>query len=139
MIEKRALLSIEQLNAMDRALFEVRLGAVYEHSPWVAGQAWVARPFACADAVHAAMQRELMAASRARQLALIRAHPQLIGRLAKPQDLTDVLTDILTDVLTEASRREQSSAGLDRCSEAQLTQLRELNRAYLERFGFPQP
>ena len=117
--------ALAEINALDRAAFTQRLGAIYEHSPWVAERAWTARPFASVDALQAVMQAALLKADREKQLALIRAHPQLKGKLATPEELTD------------ASRREQSSAGLDRCTAAQMEQLRELNAAYLQKFGFP--
>jgi len=70
------------------------------------------------------MQAAMLAASREEQLALIVAHPELLGRLEAAQ-------------LTESSRQEQSSAGLDRCTAEQKSRMRELNRAYREKFGFP--
>jgi OHCU decarboxylase len=65
------------------------------------------------------------AAPRERQLALIRAHPELAGREAAAGELT------------EASTREQASAGLNRLTAAELERWRDLNRQYRERFGFP--
>ena len=43
------------LSALPQAAFVARLGAVFEHSPWIAGRAWAARPFASVEALHAAM------------------------------------------------------------------------------------
>jgi 2-oxo-4-hydroxy-4-carboxy-5-ureidoimidazoline decarboxylase len=77
------------------------------------------------DALHAAMQAVVCRASRAEQLALIRAHPELLGRL------------VAATALTDASRREQASAGLYECSQAQLERLRELAGAYRTKFAFP--
>ncbi len=117
--------TLEQLNALDRDAFVALLGAVYEHSPWVAESAWAARPYASADALYAAMQGAVLAAPREAQLALIRAHPELRGKIADPAELT------------EASRREQASAGLNRCSAEDHARLQSLNRAYREKYGFP--
>ena len=64
-------------------------------------------------------------APRERQLALIRAHPELAGREAE------------AGTLTRESSSEQASAGLDRLSAEELAALRRLNRSYRERFGFP--
>ena len=64
-------------------------------------------------------------APRERQLALIRAHPELAGREARAGELT------------AASAGEQASAGLDRLTAEELERWRALNRAYRERFGFP--
>ncbi len=67
----------------------------------------------------------MRAAPRARQVALIRAHPELAGREARAGELT------------AASTGEQARAGLDRLSAEELGELEAVNRAYRERFGFP--
>jgi 2-oxo-4-hydroxy-4-carboxy-5-ureidoimidazoline decarboxylase len=59
------------------------------------------------------------------QLKLIREHPELAGKEAE------------TGQLTEESTREQRGAGLDQCTAQELQQLRDLNQAYRQRFGFP--
>src|SRR5207237_4146801 len=61
----------------------------------------------------------------ARQLALIRAHPELAGKAA------------VRGELTVDSRQEQSGAGLTQNSPAEFARLTELNRAYNAKFGFP--
>src|SRR3954470_15566143 len=96
--------------------------ALFEHSPWVEARA-DARP-SSGD-----RHRDLMAvvydATPEEQLALIRAHPELAGKAA------------IDDGLTEASAAEQASAGLDRLSEAEFARFHALNAAYREKFGFP--
>ena len=116
--------STDGVNRLDRAAFVARLGGIYERSPWVAEQAWATRPFATVEALHAAMQAAVLSAPRPRQLALIDAHPELLGRLEAAE-------------LTESSRAEQAAAGLDRCSAAEKARMRELNAAYRAKFGFP--
>ncbi len=116
--------SLAQLNALDDAGFIAALGGIYEHSPWVAEGACTQRPFASADTLRAAMQGVVLAAGIEKQMALIRAHPELAGKLAAAE-------------LTEASRGEQASAGLDRCTAEERSQLQALNQRYSERFGFP--
>lgn len=114
--------TLDGLNAASRADFVAALGDLFEHSPWVAEAAFAARPFASAEALHDALQKALLDASREAQLALIRAHPELGQRQR--------------DTLTAASRREQRSAGLDGESE-RLETLIALNRDYRTRHGFP--
>ena len=106
--------------------FISRYGGVYEHSPWVAEQ--VADMAAGID--DAARIAELMAdcvdnADTERQLALIRAHPDLAGRAHIAGELTD------------ESTTEQASAGLDRCSRIEYERFQALNGAYKEKFRFP--
>ena len=102
-----------------------RFGGVFEHSPWVAEGAWERGPFASLDELHAAMCATVREAPRQRKLALVRAHPDLAGRAA------------VAGTLTEDSRREQSTAGLDRLSPDEHAAFTALNAAYRERFGFP--
>ena len=115
---------VEALNGLPRDAFVARLASIYEHSPWVAERSFAARPFASIDALHATMQRTMLAASPDEQMALIRAHPELAGRLAAAQ-------------LTEHSRAEQAGAGLDRVTPAERERMQALNERYREKFGFP--
>jgi OHCU decarboxylase len=64
-------------------------------------------------------------ASSDRQLALIRAHPDLAGKAAVAGELTD------------DSETEQSRAGLDRCSPEEYARFQALNDEYRRKFGFP--
>ncbi len=117
--------TLSALNAADRAGFTATLGHLFEHSPWVADETWPRRPFRDAAHLHAELCATMRGADRARQLALIRAHPDLAGRLARQNQLT------------AESTREQASAGLNRLSDAELARFQELNGAYVARFGFP--
>ncbi len=118
-------MTIEHLNALDRAGFVARLGHLFEHSPWVAEAAWGRRPFRDAAHLRAELGAAMRAAPAERQLALIRAHPDLAGRLAQQRKLT------------AESTREQASAGLGELSEAELARFQRLNDAYRAKFGFP--
>ncbi len=118
-------MTLAQLNQLDRAAFTDALGHLFEHSPWVAEGTWSKRPFRDAAALHAALCATMRAASVERQRALIGAHPDLAGRLARERKLT------------AESTREQASAGLDRLSDAEMAEFETLNTAYRERFGFP--
>ena len=113
------------LNEASREEFTDALGPVFEHSPWIAGEAWGARPFASVEAVFEAMTAAIAAAGPDMKLALIRAHPDLAGKAAR------------AGALTEHSTREQQGAGLDRLSDAEFERFHRLNAAYRDRFGFP--
>ena len=117
--------TLEQLNTGGASAFTAALGHLFEHSPWVAAEAWADRPFRDAEQLHAALCARMRGAPRERQLALIRAHPDLAGRLARSRQLT------------AESTREQASAGLDRLTDAELAEFVRLNAAYTGRFGFP--
>jgi 2-oxo-4-hydroxy-4-carboxy-5-ureidoimidazoline decarboxylase len=117
--------TLDHLNAMDRAGFVAGLGSIYERSPWVAERAAAARPFATVADLCTAMQAAVTGADAAEQLALIRSHPELAGKVGRAGGLT------------AESRREQGSLGLDRLSDAEFERFGRLNAAYRDRFGFP--
>ena len=119
------MMTIERLNAADRAAFVAAVGFAFESSPWIAEEAWVRRPFAGVDALHATMLAVVAGAPLERRVALIAAHPDLAGRVAREGRLT------------AASSEEQSVAGLDRLTPPQIARFDELNAAYRERFAFP--
>jgi 2-oxo-4-hydroxy-4-carboxy-5-ureidoimidazoline decarboxylase len=115
----------EELPRLERERFVGLFGGVFEHAPWVAEQAFDAGPFGDLEALHGAMIEAMRRAPRARQLALIHAHPDLAGRAA------------IRGELTAASSAEQASAGLDQCTPAEFARFRELNDAYKKKFDFP--
>jgi 2-oxo-4-hydroxy-4-carboxy-5-ureidoimidazoline decarboxylase len=125
MPEAATAVTLETLNAMDRAGFRAALGAVFEGSPWVAERAWDARPFPTVGAVHAAMRAAVTNAPDAERLALLRAHPDLAGKAAR------------AGAMSTASIAEQSTVGLDRLTDEEFRRFERLNDAYHERFGFP--
>jgi len=118
-------MTLDQLNAMPRDQFTDTLGAIFEHSPWVAERAWEMRPFSNVSALHAAMCASVAASDDTAKMALIRAHPPLAGKAA------------LRGELTTASKSEQHAAGLDKCSPEELSRLTEVTRDYDRRFGIP--
>ena len=113
------------VNQLDRPAFVKRFGPLFEHSPWVAEEAWSDRPFADADGLFEALESAMYAAPRERQLALIQAHPDLAGKAAIEGSLTD------------SSQREQAAAGLDRLTPDEYEAFTRTNAAYRKRFGFP--
>jgi 2-oxo-4-hydroxy-4-carboxy-5-ureidoimidazoline decarboxylase len=117
--------AIQDVNQMDESTFASVFGSVYEHSPWVAEAAWQVRPFPSLDALHASMDSIVFAAGQSRQMTLIKAHPELAGRLA------------LSGQLTAESRSEQAQAGLTSLPENLTKQMLELNSSYQKKFGFP--
>jgi OHCU decarboxylase len=118
-------MTLDELNQSSRAGFVAALGHLFEHSPWVVEWSEPHRPFASAQALHADLCAGLAQAPRERQLELIRAHPDLAGRLAQ------------LGQLTAASAREQASAGLNQMTAPELAEFSRLNAEYRAKFGFP--
>ncbi|WP_283194082.1 2-oxo-4-hydroxy-4-carboxy-5-ureidoimidazoline decarboxylase [Rhizobium sp. AN80A] len=108
--------------------FISRFGGVFEHSPFIAERAFddgFVGETLDVDRVHTALVAIFRAASPEERLGVLRAHPDLAGRLA------------IAGELTEDSKKEQAGAGLDRLSPEEHQRFTELNRAYVEKFGFP--
>lgn len=116
---------LAQLNSLSRTEFVALVGPVFEHSPWIAEAAGVQRPFRTVAELHQMMCAIVRAAGEEKQLALIRAHPDLVGRMA------------IAGQLTRESTREQASAGLDQLTPAEVAQFQSNNTAYQAKFGFP--
>ena len=68
---------IECRPVTDRDTFVATYGPLFEHSPWVAEDAYAKGPFSDEDEVYEALTAAMYAAPRERQLALLRAHPDL--------------------------------------------------------------
>ena len=118
-------MTVTQLNRADREAFTDAVGFAFEHSPWIAEAAWERRPFESVDDLHARMVAIVEQAPAERQIALISAHPDLAGRVAREGRLTP------------ASQGEQGSAGLDALTPDEIARFESLNGAYRTRFGFP--
>ncbi|HEU4367307.1 MAG TPA: 2-oxo-4-hydroxy-4-carboxy-5-ureidoimidazoline decarboxylase [Methylomirabilota bacterium] len=118
-------LTLDAVNRMGPDDLRQALGGVFESSPWVAERVGVAGPFASVERLHAAMTAVVREAPLQHQLALLRAHPDLAGRAARAGEMS------------ATSVAEQSSAGLDRLSDAEYERFARLNAAYVGKFGFP--
>ena len=113
---------------LDKPEFMAVFSGVFEHSSWIAEAVWEAGLSSRHDSVtglHQAFAEVIGQSGREKQLALLRAHPELALGIAS------------NGQLTEASRREQRGAELDRCSPAEFTEFQNLNKSYGEKFGFP--
>jgi len=117
--------SLTVLNTLPRDGFTSVIGPVFEHSPWIAEATWSKKPFANVEQLHHELCETVKNSSEDKQLALVRAHPDLVGRLA------------LAGELTKESTGEQASAGLDKLSPEEVTLFQKNNMAYKEKFGFP--
>jgi OHCU decarboxylase len=116
---------ISQLNELSTIEFTRIVGPIFEHSPWIAEETWPQRPFANVEMLHQKLCATVRHSPHEKQLALIRAHPDLVGRAA------------LAGTLTHESTGEQASAGLNALSPGEIALFHKQNAAYREKFGFP--
>ena len=118
----------ERPSQMSKDRFVELYGSVFEHSPWVAEGAHeleLGPAHDTAIGLHNALARVFRSASKDQKLAVLRAHPDLAGKLAQAKRLT------------EASTSEQAGAGLDALTDDERAAFEALNTAYTEKHGFP--
>jgi 2-oxo-4-hydroxy-4-carboxy-5-ureidoimidazoline decarboxylase len=113
------MISLAEINEMVIAEFEKQFGDIAENSPWVAALA--ERPFTSRSEMIKAFGDVVLKAKEDKQLALLRAHPDLATR-AK---------------LTTDSTNEQKGAGLYNLSADEFAKFTALNNRYKEQNGFP--
>ncbi|MDC0612339.1 2-oxo-4-hydroxy-4-carboxy-5-ureidoimidazoline decarboxylase [Vibrio sp.] len=125
-------LNSQVVNDLDQEQFVNMFGDIYEHSQWVARELWeIKQKTDCEEVtlsqawIQSTMVRIVDNASEQTKLSMLFAHPDLAGKAALAGDMTD------------SSISEQSGAGLDQCTEEELTSFTQLNDAYRTKFGFP--
>jgi chitin deacetylase len=115
-------------SAMEKAAFVARYGGIFEHSPWIAERAWQMELGPAHDSAVGllnALARAFRSATPEERMAVLRAHPDLAGKLA------------LARRLTPESTSEQASAALDALTDTERVEFQRLNSAYMAKHGFP--
>ena len=118
----------ERPSQMNRETFVARFGGIFEHSAWIADRAFDLELGAAHDSpagVHNALARIFRAATPDERMGVLRAHPDLAGKLAAAKRLT------------AESTAEQASAGLDALTDQEHQDFTQLNDAYTQKHGFP--
>ncbi len=108
--------------------FLTLFGNVYEHSEWIAERAFEAELGPANDdalGLGFALRAQFRMANYEEKLAILNAHPDLAGKLAKAK------------LLTKQSQKEQESAGLDELTKEEKEKFTLLNEQYKAKFGFP--
>lgn len=121
----REKITLRELNEMPREEAVAECGGFFENSPWIVEEALTDRPFTTVEEFHTACMEVIRNADETARVELIRAHPDLVGRLAREGRLT------------RESTEEQAAAGLDALSREEIDAFERYNGAYKERFGFP--
>lgn len=119
--------TISAINALTTDEAVALLGGLFERSPWIVRDTWHEAPFGTVEELHAALCETVRSAAREQQLALIAAHPDLVGEAA------------LAGTLTRESTGEQQAAGLgpDDLTADDIERFTRYNAEYKARFGFP--
>lgn len=114
--------------SLEKCDFVTTFGAIYEHSPWIAEQAFdlgITTEHDQIETLHSLFCDVFLSADKDAQLGVIIAHPDLAGRAARAGELT------------KESTNEQASAGIDTLTEDEFNRFTELNDVYKAKFGFP--
>ena len=117
-----------QPSQMDRDTFVAAFGGIFEHSPWIAQGAFALEKGPTHDTaigVHSLLARVFRSADGDARLGVLKAHPDLAGKLAAAKRLT------------ADSTAEQASVGLDALTDDERARFVELNGTYTAKFGFP--
>ena len=115
-------------STMDRQSFVDTFGGIFEHSAWIAENAYdleLGPAHDSAAGLHNALCRVFRSAGAERRLEVLCAHPDLAGKLAQSRRLTT------------SSAGEQASAGLDALTDEERAEFTRLNDAYTAKFAFP--
>ena len=113
--------TLEQINQYTTDQFIQVFGEIFEHSPWVAQKAAIARPFVSLEEVYETMKEFVELAPKEQQLALILEHPELGTRIQ----------------MSDASVKEQAGAGLNTLTPLEFDRITALNARYTAKFHFP--
>lgn len=117
-----------QPSKLSREEFIDIFGGIFEHSAWIAERAFdreLSPANNTAVGLHSALAFHFRDASEEERLGVLKAHPDLAGKLAAAKRLT------------AESTNEQASAGLDALTDEERTRFTELNESYTSKFGFP--
>jgi len=117
--------TLANCNTLDQEEFVEALATLFEGPPWIVRQAWRQQPFSSRAQLYQVLCEIMEQAPIEQQIALLQAHPDLVGRAA------------LAGTLSPESTGEQAAAGLGRLSAEEVATFTHLNQQYREGFDFP--
>lgn len=115
------MIEINKINQTTHEQFMEMTDGIFEHSPWIAEKAEIAKPFSSIQHLYQVMIAVVEQSSFDKKIALIKAHPNLGDRVA----------------MTKESIQEQNGAGLQDLTPEEYNQFMSMNQRYMEKFGFP--
>ena len=115
---------IKNINKLSQSEFVKVFANIFENASWIAKDLYNKKPFKDFADLSQKMLSIFSTTTKENQLKILRAHPDLADR-----------TKI--GLLTPESKKEQSNAGLDQCSEKEFKEFKDLNDKYKKKFGFP--
>ena len=114
---------INKINKLTKSEFIKVFANIFENARWIAEELYNQKPFDDFEELSSKTLNIFETATKEKQLKILNAHPDLANK-----------TKI--SLLTPNSLKEQTSVGLDQCSEEEFNEFKKLNHAY-KKFGFP--
>jgi len=114
---------INKINKLSQSEFIKVFANIFENTEWIAKELYNKKPFNNFEELSSKMLNIFENASKEEQLKVLNSHPDLANK-----------TKISS--LTSNSLKEQTSAGLDQCTEEEFNEFQKLNYTY-KKFGFP--
>jgi 2-oxo-4-hydroxy-4-carboxy-5-ureidoimidazoline decarboxylase len=115
---------LNKINKLSETEFAEVFGNIFENASWIAKKLYLKKPFRNFLDLSKKMISIFEDADNPSKLKILQSHPDLA-------DKTKI------GVLTSDSNKEQNSARLDRCTEEEFTEFKNLNDKYKNKFGFP--
>ena len=115
---------IKKINKLSQSEFVKVFANIFENASWIAKDVYNEKPFKDFADLSQKMLSIFSTSTKENQLKILKAHPDLA-------DKTKIGS------LTPDSKKEQSNAGLDQCSEEEFNEFKNLNNDYKKKFGFP--
>ncbi len=114
---------INKINKLSKSEFIKVFTNIFENASWIAEELYNQKPFNNFEELSSKILDIFETTTRDKQLKILNAHPDLANK-----------TKI--SLLTPDSLKEQTSAGLDQCTEEEFSEFKKLNDTY-KKFGFP--
>ena len=114
---------INKINKLSKSEFIKVFTNIFENASWIAEELYNQKPFDNFEELSSKILDIFETTTRDKQLKILNAHPDLANKTK-------------LSLLTPDSLKEQTSAGLDQCTEEEFSEFNKLNDTY-KKFGFP--
>ena len=114
---------INKINKFSEREFAKVFANIFENTSWIAEKLYNQKPFNSFEELSSKIIDIFDASTKEKKIEILNAHPDLADK-AK------------IGLLTPDSKKEQNSAGLDKCTEDEFNEFKKLNLIY-KKFGFP--
>ena len=114
---------INKINKLPKSEFIKVFANIFENTRWIAEELYNQKPFNDFEELSSKILNIFETTTKEKKLKILKDHPDLANK-AK------------ISLLTSDSLKEQTSAGLDQCTEEEFNEFKKLNDNY-KKFGFP--